>query len=344
MQNILKKAQLLFYVLSSMQATAIPILINMSLPMHLYSSLQIMASCVFRYVPPWNEGNEKFQQPAILYGLRINTEAEFLYPDQEPPYMFQRVQFSSNFILNASHSLLTITLVWVLYYAVRMVYKRLKFVEGRKTAAQFKYRFYFVLANNFVLKTHEAVFLNLSLSIFLQCENFNFQSTFNIVSLLMAISTLLYLICFFHRIHKKVNHRKFLNDERISQFIDKYSPFIEDIQFQAVQNQQPVSQCAFKFKCGCGCLSFSNKMKSYMRKNYHLIGFIKKTLVTILLVFLQGSVVALLIAMTAIHFAMLMLTCALLPYQQRSLNVIKVAGDFCLFAMFGLLIVVNGFY
>ena len=230
--SIVKNVQILFYLLSSMQITSTLILINTTLPIHLYSTLQVMASCVFTYVPSWEEDNSHYEQPSLPLGLESHTQAEFLYLNQVPPYMFQRVRYSSNFILNASQSIILLVVMWGIYHLTRLLYRKLKASQNRTVAVNSARRLAFELAYNFVIKTHDAVFLNVVLSVILQIINPNFQSAFNSFSLLCAVLFILYFMRFYYKAFLRINYRKISDKKRMEQFIDKHSPLIEDIKFE----------------------------------------------------------------------------------------------------------------
>lgn len=50
----LKSVEIVFFFLNSIQLTALPILLNITLPAHVYESLRVMSQFVFISVPGWN--------------------------------------------------------------------------------------------------------------------------------------------------------------------------------------------------------------------------------------------------------------------------------------------------
>ena len=61
-----------------MQVTALPILLNISMPIHLYESLRLMSSFVYAYIPAWNE-NPPYVQPRLPFGVAVDELRTNIY-------------------------------------------------------------------------------------------------------------------------------------------------------------------------------------------------------------------------------------------------------------------------
>ena len=304
------------------------------MPLNLYETLRIFSSLVYWHIPEWGQ-TEPYQPPELPYG--IEPSQAYQYPDQIPPYMFQRIRYSSNFLVNTFSSVLQLAVIWVLYWMARVLYRRAKKRKSRGVLVNSLQRFLFKLGYNYVLKTHEAIFLNIFLSINLQIINPNFRTAFNGMGFVCAVGCLAYFIAFFYKIKQKVN--KYVSQHKLPFFVGKYSPLIEDIKFENDPNNEADAN-RWPFKQYPQLIG----TKRMVQKNYHFIGFGKKMLVSVIVVLLHGYSYTQEWLMILLHLGMLALTVFSRPYTWTILNVIKIFGDLLLLVFFFLLFVADKFY
>ena len=248
--------------------------------------------------------------------------------------MFQRIRYSSNFLVNTFSSMMQILIFWAVYYIIRAVYRVFKLKMSRGRLLNSVFRLLFELAYNFVLKTHEAVFLNVSLSILLQLTNPNFRTVFNGMGVVVAVFCMVYFFAFFYKLNQKVN--KHVTKQKMAPFIDKYSPLIEDIKFENDPNNQ-----ADKYRWPFVRYPALVFVKRRVQKNYHFLGFAKKFVVSMIVVLLHGYSYTQEWLLMLLHLSMLLLTVFSRPYTWQSLNAIKTVADFLLFLFFVLLFVTD---
>lgn len=68
-----------------MQITAVPILLNMTMPNHLYETLRLMSAFVYWHIPAWEEVSQ-YEPPTLPFNISVSEL--HLVSDQRPKYMF----------------------------------------------------------------------------------------------------------------------------------------------------------------------------------------------------------------------------------------------------------------
>ena len=132
-----------------------------------------------------------------------------------------------------------------MYLIARILYRRAKKRKSRGVLINSLQRFLFKLGYNYVLKTHEAIFLNIFLSINLQIINPSFRTVFNGMAFTCAIGCFAYFWGFFYKVKLKIS--KYVSQHKMPFFIGKYSPLIDDIKFENdPNNKTDVDRWPFK--------------------------------------------------------------------------------------------------
>ena len=278
--NLLKDVQIFLYFINSIQATAIPLLLNTTYPIHLYETLRVISAFIFHSIPQWGE-NPPYTPPTLPFKHAI-SEIQF-FPNQEPGYMFQRIGYSSNFLLNTASNILYIVVLWVLYYAVRFRYITLKQLKGKIFVNRTWWRLYYEMSFNYLLKIHETIVLNFCLSFFLQLYKPDFHSVFNSISFLLLLFSTFYQALYYINIYVQIN-KPYLLRNTVAK-IKKYSSMVEDLKF----NENQLNYYALTNRqLQDTYVEETPSLRRKLQKNYHFIGYLKKVMVVGVVVLLQG--------------------------------------------------------
>ena len=305
--QMLQQSYVLKYLINS-QLIAALMLIDQKVPITYYIVQQVFSSTVFLYTPPFESAEASFVQPSLPFGIKIDPSR---FPHQVPAQpILRRFRMSNNFLLNNCQSLLMLGLLLVAYATAFRLYDRTRRTEGDWVARRSTSRKLKVFLLNRIYATFESSFLIISISVLLQLQAINFESALNGFSSLVAFAFLILASWRGYAIFKMVNRR----GERASHYAELTSYFdqlLSDLRYAEFMQEREGSTRFERFRGFC-------------RINFHLISYVKKLLLSVILVFLSAQPLAQIILILGLSVASAAITLITRPFVYRALNFLRV--------------------
>ena len=152
----------------------------------------------------------------------------------------------------------------------------------------------------------ESSLLIILVSSLLQLQRVSFETSMNCLGFLMGVVFLVQILGLYGYSAYRVNFQVNSSITDVVNLKTRFSPLIGDLELNVFE-KNPVRQC--------------------LKLNYHLVGFLKKFICCLVLVFGEGDAIAQLRTLTIMHLGMLVLTIWVRPYVMGVLNLLKIASD-----------------
>ena len=304
--QVVKYFSVVFFILNSLQISSAFLLIASPYPQQYYEVLRILSSFTYKQIPPW-QTTLPYAPPQV--GLGISVPPDY-FPAQVPTGQFVRLGFSHNVLVNIGLPLAQLFVAWSLFGVARELQRRARTENAERTYREAR-NFLFSL----VLKLHESTFLPVSVSILLQLQRPNAETVFNLLASLLAALLLAFYALVHAHLYAAVNKNP--SEQSTGETLAEYGQLLDDLQFVAGAEDGHAQDAAE-----------APRAVRWAQTNYHaLFGFLKKCLVSLVLVALQFAPGAQQIALCVFHAAMFALTARIRPYLLPAANLVKVTAD-----------------
>ncbi|EAS00671.3 transmembrane protein, putative (macronuclear) [Tetrahymena thermophila SB210] len=289
----IRSLQFLFYLLNSIQPTAMFLLIKINIPINFYTFLSLFGTFVYQRMPEYQDN--KLQHGFTLFGSNVD---EFVHSSGN--IQFDRLGFRDSFLVNCQiifcKYLVILTLLLGML-AIKQFFYPLKQSDNKAQGKIQKIMNFFVVR---LSSENEVNLLIVILSINIQVYNIystNWLSRWSIYSAIFVISIFSISLIWFYLNYNSMNFSLSQN----------YFEFF----FLRLKQQ--------KFNCKA-------------IKNYHFVYFLKKILIVILIYYLVEYPLCLCCICTIINIVTSLMTFYYKPYKYLFLNLVKSIGDILLAA------------
>ena len=238
--------------------------------------------------------------------------------DQVAPLQFANLGFSANFLVNIFVPAVNLLVAWGVHFAVGAYYRHYKRRHGKEHAAESSWRFAYELTYSFVIKSHENNFFLMTVAILLQFRRVSFYTVFNAVSFCACVLFTVYLFAFYARIYRVINHKTHESQKR--RILEKYGAVVEDIQYD-LHRQDKLTYKRRNYQVS------RNATVVFCRKNYHLLGVLKKFVFSLIVVVYHDDPFAATLLSSVEFFLYFVFTLVIRPYYFLLSNVLKVLSD-----------------
>ena len=137
-----------------------------------------------------------YDQPALPFGIKIDP-SKYLHQYPSQP-VYRRFRMSNNFMLNNCQHLLVTGILALAQLIAYILYRRTRLRDGEAIAIQSKARKAMVFFLNRLHSAFESSFLVISISILLQLESINFETSPNGIAFIVLAGFLVVAIWEFH--------------------------------------------------------------------------------------------------------------------------------------------------
>ena len=305
--QLLQQSYILKYLLNS-QFVAALMLIDQKVPILYYLTQQVLASTVYLYLPPYVSAETSYAQPTLPFRIRIDPRR---FPHQVPSQpLFRRFRMSNNFLLNNFQYLLMCGVLAFLQALVFALYARADCAQVRPISFHLRSRRLLVFLQNCKYSTFESSFLLIAVSLLLQFQSANFESALNGVSFCLALAVLVLGLWEISRTFRRINSPRLQRTE-YADLARYYDQLLYDLRY-AEFARETRNQTKF------------HRFRRFCQINFHIISYVKKFLVALVLVYLYEVPLAQLVVILFVTIASAAITLIALPFACRLLNVVRV--------------------
>ena len=306
--QVLKASYLQNYLIN-IHFIAQMMLVNLTIPQYWYELTKLVSSTIWLKIPNYMSYSPTYETPPLPIGRQID---ETTIPRQRPGGLLNQFSQSSNFLVNAFTGLACQAIFFMIFGLVGGLYRyklrRMTPSELDKSYTGLFLRFSF----SWVIKSYESTCLIVVISILLQFRNYNFETPLNTISFVCAILFTLKITGLFSYACYAINCPP--RDARSRMYMmTRFSSLIGDLRYEQVVVKRP--------------RSLLRKLERLCIINYHMLGLLKKWLISVVIVTQQQDPSVQISFLICVNVFFLVLTLWLRPYYIWQGDVVKVVQD-----------------
>ncbi|KAL4438881.1 hypothetical protein ABPG74_016601, partial [Tetrahymena malaccensis] len=351
-QNLLdfaRNIQFLFYFLNSLQPIAMFLLVNAKLPQNFYTFLQLFSTFIFKRVPDYQVKEEIYN--FTLLGNQIQQQ-DYIGPGSQ---VFVQLAFSDALLVNTFFILAKYVLIFLLYIILKIV-KNLCFQEKYNyfdykpeiTAQKLK-----ILQNKPIVQLMKQQHsnkvmqdlkpeqlpqsLNKNQKIHKQLQKIEQYLIYRILQE-NEINLLMVVFCIsiqFSKTNQNIWLSRWSFYLALIYLAIYFTFFLNYVRIINGKNQYQIKLFTKEYDSR---LSKKRNDYTFLRKNYHAIGMLKKVLLVTSIYFLVNFPMIISILGIALNSLSFIFSLRIMPFKKIYHNVIKIIGDLILTAVWCLMI------